>query len=156
MFREMPDAPFLVCFDGSDCAAAAIREAGEIVGGGPALIAHAWLPPSALMLARRMPEPSHPLAEAVQEFDAAARAAAEQLTAEGAGIAAEAGFAARPVTIEAPDGVWRPLLELAEEHEASAVIVGSHGRSPVSAAVLGSVSRGIVNHSKRPVIVVPR
>jgi nucleotide-binding universal stress UspA family protein len=91
----------------------------------------------------------------VKEFDAAARRAAEELAAEGARIAEEAGFEPQPIAIEAPDGVWRPLLELAEERQARAVIVGSHGRSRAGAALLGSVSRAIANRSKRPVIVVP-
>jgi nucleotide-binding universal stress UspA family protein len=39
--------------------------------------------------------------------------------------------------------------------EVRAVIVGSHGLSRVKSALLGSVSREVANHCKRPVIVVP-
>jgi nucleotide-binding universal stress UspA family protein len=148
--------PYLLCFDGSDCAAEAIRRAGEIAGGGPAIVVHAWLPPSALLLQGRGVRAEHPLAPAVEEFDASACEAAEALAAEGAEIASAAGFDAEPLAIEARRGIWRPIVELAEERGARAVVVGSHGLSPAKSAALGSVSHGIANHSTRPVLVVPR
>jgi nucleotide-binding universal stress UspA family protein len=147
--------PFLLCFDGSDCAAAAIRVAGELCGGGTALVAHAWLRPSAVMFQGRRVEGSHPLAEAAEEFDASTREGAEERAAEGVRVAREAGFDAEPLLVEHAHGTWRPLVELAIERRARAVVVGSHGLSPVKSALLGSVSRGIANHCPRPVIVVP-
>lgn len=157
MFRgRMAESPFLLCFDGSDPAAHAIREAAAITGGGRALVVHAWLPPSAAMLGDRAIEEDHPLAEAVDEFDAAAREAAERVVASGVEIAAEAGFDAEPLAVEARDGVWRPIVQLAEEREARAVVVGSHGLSRVKSALLGSVSGEIANQCRRPVIVVPQ
>lgn len=147
--------PFLLCFDGSESATHAIREGGEITGGGSALVVHAWLPPSSVVLQGRTLEPTHPMAAAVGEFDSAAREAAEGVAARGAEIASDARFDPEPVAVAAPAGVWRPLVELAEQREARAVIVGSHGLSRVKSALLGSVSHGIVNHCNRPVIVVP-
>ena len=43
---------------------------------------------------------------------------------------------------------------VAESAEADLVVVGSHGRSGFRAALLGSVSRHVVDHSKCPVVVV--
>jgi len=43
---------------------------------------------------------------------------------------------------------------VAESADADLVVVGSHGRSGLTAALLGSVSRHVVNHSKCPVVVV--
>ena len=51
--------------------------------------------------------------------------------------------------------VWQAVLAVADEHDASLVVVGSRGRSAIRSAVLGSVSYGIVHHSTRPVLVVP-
>jgi len=43
---------------------------------------------------------------------------------------------------------------VAESEDADLVVVGSHGRSGLTAALLGSVSRHVVDHSKCPVVVV--
>jgi nucleotide-binding universal stress UspA family protein len=154
--RDGSGSPFLLCFDGSDSSTHAIREAGAITGGGQALVVHVWLAPSAMLLQGRGVEQSHPLGAAVEEFDASARDAAEKLAAEGVRIATEAGFDAEPLPLETRHGIWRPIVALAEERGARAVVVGSHGLSPVKSTLLGSISRGIANHCARPVLVVPR
>ncbi len=46
------------------------------------------------------------------------------------------------------------ICELAEELKADLIIVGSHGRSAVDRLFLGSVSHGVLNRSKLPVLVV--
>ncbi len=48
------------------------------------------------------------------------------------------------------------ICELAEELGATAVVVGSHGRSGIRRALLGSVSDHVVRHAGRPVVVVSR
>jgi nucleotide-binding universal stress UspA family protein len=39
--------------------------------------------------------------------------------------------------------------------DADVIVVGTHGRGRVSAALLGSVARGLCHTSRRPVLVVP-
>ncbi|HSD25446.1 MAG TPA: universal stress protein [Solirubrobacterales bacterium] len=153
--RSSADRPALLCFDGSPDAAEAIHRAGDLIGGGSAILLYVWLPPSALLLAGRAVTEDHPLGPAIEEFDAAARKEAERVAAKGVEIASRAGFDAKPVTRRASHAVWRAILEVAEEHEVRAVVVGSHGRSAAASAVLGSVSHGVVNHCRRPVLVAP-
>jgi nucleotide-binding universal stress UspA family protein len=43
---------------------------------------------------------------------------------------------------------------VAESKEAELVVVGSHGRSGFKAALLGSVSRHVVDHAACPVVVI--
>ena len=43
---------------------------------------------------------------------------------------------------------------VAESASAELVVVGSHGRSGLKAAILGSVSRHVVDHAAFPVVVV--
>ena len=42
----------------------------------------------------------------------------------------------------------------ADELDASAIVLGSRGRSPMAATVLGSVSTGVLHRTRRPVLVV--
>ncbi|MCA3749008.1 MAG: universal stress protein [Rubrobacter sp.] len=46
------------------------------------------------------------------------------------------------------------ILDLAEELEASLIVLGSRGRGPVERLLLGSVSEEIVHHASHPVMVV--
>ena len=48
------------------------------------------------------------------------------------------------------------ILEIAESEDVSAIVLGSHGKSNVGSALLGSVSDHVIRHSRRPVIVVKR
>lgn len=47
------------------------------------------------------------------------------------------------------------VAKVVAEHKAALVVVGSHGRTGVKRAVLGSVADAIVRSSKVPVVVVP-
>lgn len=47
------------------------------------------------------------------------------------------------------------ILEQAGEKQASFIVVGSHGRTPLASAFVGSVSRGVLKGARCPVVVVP-
>jgi nucleotide-binding universal stress UspA family protein len=47
------------------------------------------------------------------------------------------------------------LADLADEEAARLIVVGSRGRGPVRAALLGSVSSDLIGVARRPVLVVP-
>jgi len=51
--------------------------------------------------------------------------------------------------------VARALLRLAEEVGADALVMGSHGRTGLAAALLGSVVGDVIRSTTRPVLVVP-
>ena len=46
------------------------------------------------------------------------------------------------------------IVAFADSHDVDLIVVGSRGRGAISGALLGSVSRGILGESKRPVLIV--
>lgn len=46
------------------------------------------------------------------------------------------------------------IVALADARKADIIVVGSRGRGPVTAALLGSVSQGVLKRASRPVLVV--
>ncbi len=163
--------PALLCYDGSDYARRAIEQAGAVLDGGPAVVLTVWesIGPPAL----RHPIPA--VAEFGREFreetskdvvealDAETAAWARATAAEGAELARGSGFDARPVAhralgrpaerIEAT--VWQAVIDIADQEDAAVIVLGSRGRSGLKAALLGSVSYGVVHNAGRPVLTVP-
>ena len=150
---ESAAGPYLLCYDGSEDARHAIERAGVIFGGGEALVAHVWRPPSTFSIPGKFIGDRHPLAAAAAEFDASAAEEADRIAAEGVAVARSAGFEATAETAKSGRGAWSALANLAEKRDARAVVVGSRGGSQIRDAVLGSVAHGLVNHSTRPVLV---
>jgi nucleotide-binding universal stress UspA family protein len=58
--------------------------------------------------------------------------------------------------VEERDGsIARTVLAVAERVNAEAVVVGTRGRAEAKSTLLGSVSRDLVQHADRAVVVVP-
>jgi nucleotide-binding universal stress UspA family protein len=141
--------PVVFAYDGSELAQHAIDEAGRLLGaGGEALVVTVWqpfdvgfLPPAGLQI------------DAAQI--AHVRAAAAQTAADGAALAQAAGFSAQSAEIEkAP--TWKGIAELADAHDARLIVLGSHGRSGLTGALVGSVAGTVAAHSRRSVLIVHR
>ena len=150
-----PQQPVLLCFDGSDGAATAVAVAARVLSGREAMVCHTWTGLSRTVFHADARELPGALMEAAEELDALDREAAERSTAAGVRLASAAGFRAEPLTIPARRKTWRTLLEAADEHDASVIVTGAHGLSGLGRLVLGSVSTAVLNHSERPVLVVP-
>jgi nucleotide-binding universal stress UspA family protein len=147
----MAAGPVLLCDDGSAPARRAIAAAGELLGGGPALVVTVWEPykPGLLQAVGGTIALASGLAK---EFDEASLQAANECAAEGVKAAAAAGFDATPLVVRG-----RPrdaIVEAAREHGARAVVVGSRGQGGVESVLYGSVSMGVLHESPVPVLVV--
>jgi nucleotide-binding universal stress UspA family protein len=139
--------PVLFAYDGSELAGAAIAEAGrQLRGGREALVLTIWEPFNVGFL---------PVEEV--EFNAAqvgeVRKAAEQTAAHGAAVAGAAGFRATSLAAEAAP-TWKGIIDAADERDASLIVLGSHGRSGLAGAVVGSVAGAVAAHSRRSVLIV--
>jgi nucleotide-binding universal stress UspA family protein len=150
----MSQGPVLFAYDGSAHARAAIERAGTVLAPGPAVVATAWTSfeeeaPSALLAL-----PKDIVRDSTRALDDANRETAEELAAQGAELARHAGFDAEPRAVRGGGPFFAALLRAADELDARAIVAGSRGRSPLRAAILGSVSTGLLHHTSRPVLVV--
>jgi nucleotide-binding universal stress UspA family protein len=75
-----------------------------------------------------------------------------ELLDDAAAVAAEHGIVATTVLLRG-DTVDE-IVAYADSHDADLTVVGSRGHGAIATALLGSVSRGILAESKRPVVVV--
>ena len=77
---------------------------------------------------------------------------AEEKLEGGLALAREAGFEAEGRI--AGGKTWRAICELADEVDATVIVLGARGLSRVRSALLGSVSSAVLAHTHRPVLLV--
>jgi len=70
-----------------------------------------------------------------------------------AGAAKKAGLACDTVQIE-HDQPYQAIIKTAKDKGCDAIVMASHGRSGVSAVLLGSVTNKVLTHTVIPVLVV--
>ena len=139
--------PVLFAYDGSDVAKAAIAEAGhQLPAKREALVLTVWRTFSVGFL----PEPG-------TRFDAACGddvgQAAEQTAAHGASLAEAAGFRAQAAAAEGTPA-WKAIMNAADDHDASLIVLGSHRHAGLGGLVAGSVAGDVASRSERPVLIV--
>lgn len=142
--------PILLCFDRSDGARHAIQTAGALFPGRKAIVLHVWSPVAVIAAAYggMVALPAYDDQQLGQ--------AALKLTDEGVRLANEAGFDAEPEVVEVTyEGTWHAILEVADKHDVSLIVLGARGLSSFRSLLLGSVSHGVAQHAHRPVLIVP-
>ena len=132
----------LISTDGSPSAAAALADGLELARQAGAKALFVNVRPTISLLG--VPYEQEKLSEQME----IARAALEGATAR----AGELGVEAESEILEGDPA--EQILGLARSRDVDLVVVGSRGRGPISAALLGSVSRAVVNGADRPVLVV--
>jgi nucleotide-binding universal stress UspA family protein len=144
-----PRGPVVFAYDGSELAKLAIDEAGrQLAPGREALVLTVWQPFDVGFV------PTVALRVNAAEI-ADVRAAAQQTATDGASLAQAAGFDARGLEIEAAP-TWKGIVHAAEEHDASLIVLGSHGRTGLAGVLLGSVAEAVAAHSRRTVLIAHR
>ena len=141
--------PILFAYDGSELARLAIEEAGrQLAPGRDALVLTVWQPFDVGFV------PTVALRINAAEI-ADVREAAERTAADGASLAKAAGFKARGLEAEVAP-TWKGIVHAADEHDASLIVLGSHGRTGLAGVLLGSVAEAVAAHSRRAVLIVHR
>ncbi len=126
----------------------ALRVAAEtaVASDGELIIAHAWTPPVYFM-GETVGLPASFLADIV---------ATAQRELAGWKIEAEGFGAKRVSTVFLTGAPWHEVIGLAKQDPAIDLIVtGTHGRTGLKHALLGSVAEKIVRHSPCAVLVIP-
>ena len=139
--------PVLFAYDGSDVARTAITEAGrQLNGRRAALVLTVWRTFSVGFIP-----------EAGAQFDAACaddvRQAAEQTAAHGAALADAAGFRAQAAAVQGTPA-WQSVIDAADEHDASIIVLGAHRRAGLGGLVAGKIAGDVASHTQRPVLIV--
>ncbi len=148
--RHQPTSigPVVFAYDGSALAAYAIAQAASQLGPGRrAVVVCVWQPADVGF----MPvDKRHFDADNASEV----RRAAEETAAHGASLAERAGFLTESMAVEAAP-TWQGIVEAAEDHNASLIVLGPHRRSGLFGVLQGSVAAAVIAHSTLPVMVVP-
>jgi nucleotide-binding universal stress UspA family protein len=139
--------PLIFAYDGSELAELAIEQAGEqLAPGRDALVACVWQTGDVGF--RPIGDRRFNAAEATQ-----VRSAAEETAAHGAALAEKAGFRAQSIAVEAAP-TWKGLVQLADERQASLIVLGSHRRRGLAGHLLGSVAAAVAAHSASSVLIM--
>ncbi len=145
-----PEAgPVVFAYDGSELADLAIEKAGQLFGDShEALVVCVWQP---FDLGFVPPSGTHLNAAESPEV----KRAAELTAAAGAKRAEAAGFRSQSLAVEASP-IWRGIVDVADQHDASVIVIGSHSRGKFAGAVAGSVARAVASNSRRTVLITHR
>jgi nucleotide-binding universal stress UspA family protein len=145
MDRSLPFRHIVCATDFSACSRAALRTAAELARrfGATLTLAHVV----------ELPLLANPEAGPIASLRASACELVEDGLAEWK-LAAE-DIAGRPVATVMLEGTpWDRITRLAADGHTDLVVVGTHGRTGIQHALVGSVAERIVRHAPCPVLVV--
>ena len=146
----------LYCYDGSADARAAFGRAAALLGEHRAVVLSVFESILAMPTGGGgIGDPEVLPPENAEEVDAAARERSLGLAREGCTLLERLGIPATPASAEGLGSVWRTILAEADAHDVAVTVLGSRGLTGVRSLVLGSVSHGVANHSRRPVLIIP-
>jgi nucleotide-binding universal stress UspA family protein len=156
----MPEpAPILIAYDGSPASRAAVDAAGALFAGAGAIVLTVWEPALAEMMivpdATGMGSTMLPFDPSVaRDMERASEQRAQGVAADGARLAGEAGLRAQPLAVEDVTDPSEAIVAAATERGARAIVVGSRGLGALKSKLLGSTSKGVLQHASQPVVVV--
>jgi nucleotide-binding universal stress UspA family protein len=156
MAEANASSPVLLGYDGSDSAGRAIEAAAALLGSGPAVVLTVWEPTAAFTGYDPLAGVSEGMGRAAgleREMDDIGAQVAQRTAEQGVEAARENGFDATARTAEGK--VWRTIVDVADEIDARAIVVGTRGHAGLQSLMIGSVANGVVHHSDRPVLVIP-
>jgi len=104
-----------------------------------------------LLIAQAVSETAMDITESIEDY---LKEVAEQYTVEIKNLCDENGVASE-ISIKTGHPV-EEIVKEAKESKADLIVMGSHGRSSLSATVLGSVSYGVIHNDKNIHVLIVR
>jgi nucleotide-binding universal stress UspA family protein len=138
----------LIPTDGSDRSARAITRGITLAALlGARVTVLTATPPIPPVVLEGLPAPVHN-----EELEQNAKDYAARSLAVAAEAAAGTGVRCETIHLE-HDRPWQAIIQTGEQRGCDLIVMASHGRAGVSAAVLGSETNKVLTHSKIPVLV---
>jgi len=153
MTAQPPAGPVLLCA-GTDAAAAArlAEAAAALLPERPVVVLAAWERPAPAGSVQAV-------MDALYDAHAELRTAMRRAAAEAAGAACEVldarGFDVTRRVAPAERAVWRVILEIADEVDASVVVAGASDGAGAPPGAIGREVRALAHRSRRPLLVLP-
>jgi nucleotide-binding universal stress UspA family protein len=91
--------------------------------------------------------------EAALQLERNRQCYAEDVSREGARLARSLGLDAAALAVADAGGIAETILDLASEHHAAAIVIGSRGLSGLRARLEGSTSKSVSKRASCPVLV---
>jgi nucleotide-binding universal stress UspA family protein len=155
----MASGPAVFGFDGTAAAERAVREAGDLLAPRRGLVVVAieegatFGTALAPVLVAGLPVTELEIRNAVRAEEAVIEQAMN-LAQKGAALAQEVGLEAESLVVSDDVSVASTLLRVADEHDASVIVVGAHRRGALSRLLLGSTAEDVLKRAQRPVLMV--
>ena len=150
----------IVCYDGSEDAQAAADQVIWLFHKKPAMVLTVPEPYAETLMRSGLGLGSgfglgYERRQDTTDLDAQRLEQAKRTAEEGALRLRAAGMGADSLVEERDGNIARTVLAVAARVNAEAVVAGTRGRSKAKSALLGSVSRDLVQHADRAVVIVP-
>jgi nucleotide-binding universal stress UspA family protein len=155
----MASGQAVIGFDGTAAAERAVREAAGLLAPRRALVVVAIEEGAtfgavlAPVLVGGLPATELEIRNAVRAEEAVIEQAVH-LARKGAALAHEVGLEAESLVVSDDVSVALTLLRVADERDASVIVVGAHRRGALSRLLLGSTAEDVLKRAQRPVLVV--
>src|SRR5450755_3107037 len=150
---NMPEGPILIAFDGSAAARRAVTDTAWFAQPRRVLVLTVW--EAALAYGMVAGSPGVMMAPAVSpatmlDIDDELGRRAQRIASEGAELARSLGLDAQPLAMADGGDVVTTILNVAREHDAAAIVVGSRGLNGLRARLEGSTSKGVLKRALCP------
>ncbi|MHB0915162.1 MAG: universal stress protein [Thermoleophilia bacterium] len=134
----------LLCTDGSEYSAGAVREAISLAGRCSSELLVLSIVETNVELSALAPE-------MIEKEELRARGIVDAVKAD----AEAAGVSCQTIVLEG-ESPWRLVVEEADRQAAGLIVMGRRGRSAMKKIVVGSVTARVIGHTTHPVLVAPR
>lgn len=153
MSTKGPAGPILFCFDGSEGSFSALGQAAALIAPRAAVVLTVWETVAVRLATSAISPASMSYFPDESDADAQEQAAAQHAADRGARAAQARGWEAVARVESAELVVWRTVLDVADELDASLIVCGARGLNAIKRSILGSVSEAILHHSHRTALI---